>query len=73
MDEPNSNLDDAGNAALLEALRGLKERGRTTFVVTHRAGVLRVADSIMVMVDGTLKAHGPREAVLGSILRKAES
>jgi len=73
MDEPNSNLDDAGEAALLEALRGLKARGRTTFVVTHRTGVLRVADSVMVMVDGMLKANGPRETVLGSMLRKADS
>jgi ABC-type protease/lipase transport system fused ATPase/permease subunit len=55
LDEPNSNLDEAGEAALMKALRSAKEDKCTVFVMTHRLNILRVADSVMVLVDGTMK------------------
>jgi PrtD family type I secretion system ABC transporter len=62
LDEPNSNLDDAGEAALVEALRGLKTRGTTLVLVTHRRAILEVVDRVLVMQDGTLARIGVRGA-----------
>ena len=64
LDEPNAHLDEAGDLALIEALRLLKEEGRTVFVMTQRANVLAVADSVMVLASGTIRAFGPRDQVL---------
>ncbi|MDO9215771.1 MAG: type I secretion system permease/ATPase [Lacisediminimonas sp.] len=69
LDEPNANLDDAGEAALLQTLRELKARGKTVFVVTHRPGAVAVADRVMVLREGALVADGPRDAVLASLRR----
>ncbi|MFO6377261.1 alkaline protease secretion ATP-binding protein AprD, partial [Pseudomonas aeruginosa] len=44
LDEPNSNLDDSGEQALLAAIQALKARGCTVLLITHRAGVLGCAD-----------------------------
>lgn len=64
LDEPNAHLDDAGEAALLQSLRQLKARGATVFLITHRPGVLALADQILVLHEGRLRTQGPREAVL---------
>lgn len=67
LDEPNANLDDAGDAALVEALREMKREQRTVFVMTHRLNVLSVVDAVMVLANGSIQAYGPREAVLKSL------
>ncbi len=67
LDEPNSNLDDAGEAALVRTVQQLKARGKTVFLITHRPGVVAVADRIMVLQDGQLKLDGPRDAVLTTL------
>lgn len=67
LDEPNANLDEAGDAALIAALRRLKEERRTVFVMTHRANVLGVADAVIVLANGVIQAHGPRDAVLKAL------
>lgn len=59
LDEPNSNLDEAGSAALVGALRTLKEEKRTVVVITHRLSILRAVDVVMVLADGELKGYGP--------------
>lgn len=64
LDEPNAHLDDVGEAALLEALRQLKTRGATVFMVTHRAGAVGLADQLLVLHEGRQQWHGPRDAVL---------
>ncbi|MBT2335389.1 type I secretion system permease/ATPase [Variovorax paradoxus] len=69
LDEPNANLDDAGEAALLQAIRELKSKGKTVFLVTHRQGAVAVADRLMVLSDGELAADGPRDVVLSSFRR----
>ena len=69
LDEPNANLDDAGEAALVCAIRQLKAKGKTVFLVTHRQGAISVADRLMVLSDGVLAADGPRDAVLASFRR----
>jgi ATP-binding cassette subfamily C exporter for protease/lipase len=67
LDEPNSNLDEAGEAALMTALRAAKEDMRTVFVMTHRANILRVADHIMALVDGTVKGIAPAGKALKAL------
>ncbi|MEZ5819018.1 MAG: type I secretion system permease/ATPase [Hyphomicrobiaceae bacterium] len=67
LDEPNSNLDIAGEQALATALANLKRDGATVVVVTHRPHVLRHVDKILVMADGEARAFGPRDDVLAQL------
>ncbi len=68
LDEPNSNLDDAGEAALVAAIDALRKHGSTVVLVTHRPNVLAVVDKLMVLQDGTQKMFGPRDQVLKALL-----
>ncbi|MDP3619270.1 MAG: type I secretion system permease/ATPase [Ramlibacter sp.] len=67
LDEPNANLDDAGEAALVRTLRQLKEQGKTVFLITHRTGAVAVADRVILLKDGQIVADGPRESVLAAL------
>ncbi|MDD2176173.1 type I secretion system permease/ATPase [Acidovorax sp. D2M1] len=67
LDEPNSHLDDAGEAALLQTLRKLTARGATVLLITHRAGALALADQLWVLHEGHLREQGPRDAVLAQL------
>jgi ATP-binding cassette subfamily C exporter for protease/lipase len=67
LDEPNANLDDAGEAALIRTVRELKAKGKTVFLITHRPGALAVADRVMILRDGEIFADGPRDEVLASL------
>jgi ATP-binding cassette subfamily C exporter for protease/lipase len=64
LDEPNANLDDAGEQALEATLRQLRDEGSTVFIITHRPGILRVADHLLVMENGAAAMAGPRDVVL---------
>lgn len=63
LDEPNANLDTAGEIALKQALLAFKGRGTTIVVVTHRTTVLEVVDVLMVLRAGELEMIGPPDAV----------
>ena len=67
LDEPNSNLDDVGEQALAQALATLKQRGSTVVVITHRVGILSLADRIMVLNEGLLVLDGPRDEILAKL------
>jgi ATP-binding cassette subfamily C exporter for protease/lipase len=73
LDEPNSSLDEAGDAALAKAIAALKQLGTTFVVMTHRASVLEVADKMLVIRDGVQQAFGPRDEVLAALQQKAKS
>lgn len=70
LDEPNSNLDDAGEKALVDAVKELKSRGKTVVLITHRVSTLSVVDKILVLADGMAVAFGPRDQVLQSMQGK---
>lgn len=67
LDEPNANLDEAGDAALVGALRVMKEEKRTVFVITHRMNLLAEADAILILVNGAIQAYGPRDAIMETL------
>ncbi|WP_340316749.1 type I secretion system permease/ATPase [Rhizorhabdus argentea] len=64
LDEPNANLDADGETALAEAIRGLKARGATIVMVSHKPTVLAQADKLMLIRNGRIEMLGPREEVL---------
>ncbi len=64
LDEPNSNLDQEGETALMNAILASAQRGAAVVVVAHRAGVLSRIDRLAVLRDGVIQKEGPREEVL---------
>jgi len=71
LDEPNSSLDEAGDAALARAILALKAIGTTFVIMTHRVSILSVVDKMLVLADGTTRAFGPRDEVLTALQRGA--
>ncbi|MEI8396619.1 MAG: type I secretion system permease/ATPase [Rhodospirillaceae bacterium] len=69
LDEPNAHLDQAGEEALLQAIEGAKQRGATVVMIAHRPGALKVVDRVLLMIDGSLQAAGPRDEVLARFTR----
>ena len=67
LDEPNSSLDEQGDADLASAITQLKAKGSTFIVMTHRTSVLSVADKMLVLRDGQLQMFGPRDEVLKAL------
>jgi ATP-binding cassette subfamily C protein EexD len=67
LDEPNSNLDDQGEAALATALQSIRETEATTFIITHRASVLSQVQKLMVLKEGALVNFGERDKVLAEL------
>jgi len=64
LDEPNSNLDRDGEAALLAALARAKEAGITTLVIAHRPSIVAGLDRLLVLRDGRISLLGPRAEIL---------
>ncbi len=72
LDEPNSNLDGAGELALGEALKAL--RGQVTVVVvTHRSALVQHMDKLLVLEAGRVKQYGPTEDVMQTIRRSGQN
>jgi len=69
LDEPNSNLDEHGEAALVTAIQNLRQRQATVVLITHRPSVLKVVDKILVIKDGRVEAFGPRDEILARFLK----
>lgn len=72
LDEPNANLDDEGEKALMNAVLLLKNKGATVILISHRPGVLAVADRVVILQDGQLVASGPRDGVLQALKEQRE-
>jgi ATP-binding cassette, subfamily C, bacterial exporter for protease/lipase len=67
LDEPNANLDELGEAALVKTVQGMKAKGRAVVLITHRPGILAVADRVLVLRDGRMQFEGPRDEVLAAL------
>ncbi|MBS3667243.1 type I secretion system permease/ATPase [Vreelandella boliviensis] len=70
LDEPNANLDDAGERALGQAIAQLKAEGTTLFVISHRTSVLKNMDKLLVMKEGQVSMFGSRDEVLAQFAKK---
>lgn len=64
LDEPNSALDAQGEAALTRALKEAKARGAAIIIIAHRAGVLNIADQLLLLREGVVDQWGPRADVV---------
>jgi energy-coupling factor transport system ATP-binding protein len=65
LDEPTSELDEHGTNGILEILKGLKAQGRTILLVEHKFLRMReIADILVVMEDGRIRAAGPPDEVI---------
>jgi len=67
LDEPNANLDQAGENALAATLRDLKLAGAAILIVGHRPSTLAQADKLLLLKDGKVELYGSREEVLGRL------
>lgn len=67
LDEPNSNLDDQGEQALLVALQALKAKGATVVLITHKKPILRLVDKILVLSEGQPMGFGLRDDVMQAL------
>jgi ABC-type protease/lipase transport system fused ATPase/permease subunit len=68
LDEPNASLDQAGEAALIDAIGRLKARGTTVILVAHRPSLLVHVDKLLVLREGAGVLFGAREEVLPRLM-----
>ena len=67
LDEPNSNLDEEGEASLAQAVLHLKQQRTTLILVTHKPNILSIVDNIMMVQDGQIALCGARQEVLAKL------
>jgi ATP-binding cassette subfamily C exporter for protease/lipase len=67
LDEPNSNLDDLGEQALLQAVVDLRNRGKTIVLITHRTSAIGVTNKLLLLQNGQVSAFGPTSAVMQAL------
>lgn len=67
LDEPNSNLDDVGEAALVQAIQDLRQRGKTIVLITHRTSIIGITNKLLLLRDGVATAFGPTKQVLEAL------
>jgi PrtD family type I secretion system ABC transporter len=71
LDEPSSNLDADGDAALTDCILQLKKRGTTVVIISHRPSTIGVVDKILVLRDGVAEMFGPRAEIMSRLTRAA--
>lgn len=72
LDEPNSNLDNEGSAALNQAIRNIKARGGAVIIMAHRPAAITECELLLMVDQGMRRAFGPRDEVLKSMVRNAD-
>jgi ATP-binding cassette, subfamily C, bacterial len=69
LDEPSSNLDAEGDAALSECIMQLKKRGTTVVIISHRPSTIGVVDKLLVLREGVAEMFGPRAEIMSRLTR----
>ncbi len=72
LDEPNSNLDDYGEQALLAAITDLRQRGTTLVIITHRTSAIGITNKLLLLRDGTAQIFGPTQQVLAELAKASQ-
>ncbi len=72
LDEPNAALDADGSQALNAAIKTFKEQGKIVIIMTHRPMAISECDKLLYIENGRQQAFGPRDEVLGSIVKNAK-
>jgi len=72
LDEPNANLDTAGDNALMATIQQLQQDRCTVVIVTHRMNVLQVVEKIAMVVAGKLVMYDSRDKVLAAMAQSAQ-
>ena len=67
LDEPNSNLDEVGESALIAAVQDLRQRGKTIIMITHRISTIAVTNKLLVLKDGVAQMFGLTNVVLENL------
>lgn len=67
LDEPNSNLDDIGEQALVAAVSDLRQRGKTIVLITHRTSIISITNKLLFLRDGVAQMFGPSNEVLAAL------
>ena len=70
LDEPHANLDNSGEIALFESIRGAKLRGAIVILIAHRPSAMAICDKVLFVANGTQQAFGQRDEVLPKILAR---
>lgn len=70
LDEPNSNLDTAGDNALTAAIQSVRARGGIAIVIAHRPSALAAVDKVLAMARGQVVGFGPKSDVLKDVLQR---
>ncbi|MGZ8174227.1 MULTISPECIES: type I secretion system permease/ATPase [Methylobacter] len=73
LDEPNSNLDEQGEAALEKALLQLKQKQSTVLIITHRNSVLSKVDKLLILKEGALAVYGPKDQVVAHLQQQQQA
>ena len=71
LDEPNSNLDEVGEAALVKAIQELQARNAAVIVITHRIPILQVTNKLLLLQDGNARMFGPTGDVMQALQGKS--
>ncbi|MES2901302.1 MAG: type I secretion system permease/ATPase [Pseudomonadota bacterium] len=72
LDEPNSNLDDVGELALVNAIQDLNRRGKTIVLITHRTSIIGVTNKLLLLRDGMAEMFGPTDQVLAELQKNVQ-
>jgi ATP-binding cassette subfamily C exporter for protease/lipase len=67
LDEPNSNLDDVGEAALLQGIMDLRQHGKTIVLITHRTSIIAATTKLLLLRDGAAAMFGPTKDVIAAL------
>ena len=72
LDEPNSNLDDIGEQALLAAIMDLHKRGKTIVLITHRTSIITATSKLLFLREGSMQMFGPTNQVLAELAKQQQ-
>ena len=73
LDEPNSNLDEDGENALLRAIHYLKQNNKIVIIVAHRRKALKHANKLCIIEKGAMRLFGPTAAVMERLQQEQQA